>query len=217
MALTPHILTPIERDGFMPDENIFLNFGLYNLGFFGINPQHKEAIKMLDWWEERTINYGFDRTKNGYFVDQLWMNLAPLFYNDVEVLKSYGYNMGPWNLHERQIVKIDNNKIVLNDDSSLVFYHFSKLAINNVDISREFNRFNLVYFPLLGNLYTMYKNEINNFGYHHLKKIPISFNVINLPNNKIKEVDKTINSKGSFVKRGLKKMSVLISKFANNF
>lgn len=217
MVLTPHILNPIERDGKMPDENIFLNFGIYNLGFIGVNPQHNETLKMLNWWEERTLNFGFDNTKKGYFVDQLWMNFTQIFYKDVEVLKSFGYNMGPWNLHERKIIKIENERVLLNDDSHLVFYHFSKLATNTIDISREFNRFNLVDFPLLGNLYTMYKNEINNFGYHHLNKIPISFNVINLPNKKIKEVDKTMNSKGSFVKRGLKRISVLISKFANNF
>jgi len=50
-VLTPHILTPIPRDGKMPEENIFMRFGIYNLGFFGLNAQSKDTIKMLDWWE----------------------------------------------------------------------------------------------------------------------------------------------------------------------
>ncbi|WP_298287529.1 hypothetical protein [uncultured Lutibacter sp.] len=209
IALTPHIMSPIERDGHMPDENVFLNFGIYNLGFIGINAQHNEAQKMLNWWEERTLNFGFDNTKKGYFVDQLWMNLTPLFFKDVVVLKSFGYNMGPWNLHERKIIEIKDNKVLLNDNSNLVFYHFSKLAANTTDISREYNRYSLLELPLISELYYRYKTTVENFNYSRFNEMKIAY--------KVKEPIDLTYKKGSIIKRILKKMSVWLSKIADKF
>lgn len=176
-VLTPHILSPIPRDGQMPDENLFFRFGIYNLGFLGVNPQHPETLKMLDWWEDRNLKYGYDRPQQGYFVDQLWMQYAPLFYKDVWVLKSFAYNMAPWNLHERRIESIENSQVTLNDGSELVFYHFSKLASNDTAISREYTRYELSDFPKLAKLYRDYKQEMVRCDFEKFKKIPIAYPV----------------------------------------
>lgn len=206
-VLTPHILSPIPRDGKVPDENIFLQFGIYNLGFIGVNVQSKIAHKMIDWWEERTINYGYDKANTGYFVDQLWMTHAPQFYNNIEVLKTFNYNMAPWNLHERYIVEIDGDKVTLNDSTQLVFYHFSKIAENDIDISREFNRFVLEDFPLLKDLYVDYNNVLKESCFNEYKKIPIGYSVkTNLKNKAIR---------ASFLQKAIKKIGNWIIKFGN--
>ncbi len=176
-VLTPHILSPISRDGGLPDENIFLNFGIYNLGFIGLNPSHSATLKMLNWWEERTLQYGYNRPHKGYFVDQLWMALAPIFYEDVLVLKTFNYNMAPWNLHEREIVSINGDEIVLNDQSKLVFYHFSKLADNDLAISREYDRYSFNDFPLLKKLYDGYRVAIKNSNYLAYKNISVAYDL----------------------------------------
>lgn len=206
-ALTPHILSPIPRDGKLPDENIFLNFGIFNLGFFGLNVKSENATKLVDWWEERTIRHGYNRPKRGYFVDQLWMVHAPIFFEDVEVLKSYNYNMAPWNLHERHITAIHGDKVVLNDTSQLVFYHFSKLSNNDNDISREYNRYSFEDFPKLKELYNRYRMEIEESNYLEYKRIPIGYEV--------QILEEPIVIRGSLLKRSLKRLSVLLIKIAN--
>ncbi len=207
--LTPHILSPIPRDGKMPDENIFLRFGVYNLGFLGLNVKSNITLEMLDWWEERTLKFGYDRPKKGYFVDQLWMAQAPLFYDNIEVLKTYNYNMAPWNLHERKIVSIEGNNISLNDGSDLVFYHFSKIAEDNHSISREYDRFSLNEFPLLKQLYSDYKKELKKNNYYEYKKIQIAYNV--------RSMEVVPAEQPSLPKKILKKLGTSLIRFGNKF
>ncbi len=185
-VVTPHIITPIPRDGMAPNENTFLNFGLYNLGFLGINPQHLEAINLLDWWEERTLNFGHIDLRQGYFVDQLWINLVPLFFKEIAIIKDLGYNMAPWNLHERSLQRIGEDGVVLQDDSPLIFYHFSKLSDDPNAISREYNRFTFQDKPLLRTLYNIYKNALEVHSYSMFKEIPIAYTLKPLTGNLIK-------------------------------
>ena len=175
VVLTPHITSPINLDEHLPQENLFLNYGLYNLGFLGLNAKKQNALKMLDWWEEKTLKLGFNRTAEGLFVDQLWMNYVPIYYTDAVILRSFNYNMAPWNLHERFVTEINDNKIVLNDKSNLVFYHFSNLSSNRDEISRFYKRYDFKKFPLLKKLYDEYFEKLDKQGYSKLKQIPIYY------------------------------------------
>jgi hypothetical protein len=142
ILITPHIVTPIAIDDLLPSENLFLNYGLYNLGFIGFNIFSSEVREMLDWWEERTFKLGFAKINQGLFVDQIWINLVPIFYKDVKVLKNLGYNVAPWNLHERKNLSYDNNKYLMHDGSPLIFYHFStyKFSLPNI-LSNKYRRY----------------------------------------------------------------------------
>ncbi|MEZ4874055.1 MAG: hypothetical protein R2793_01020 [Flavobacteriaceae bacterium] len=205
-VLTPHILSPIPRDGKQPDENTFFRFGIYNLGFLGINPRHPETQKLLDWWEERVLMLGYDRPNKGYFVDQLWMTLAPLLFKDIFIEPSFGYNMAPWNLHERHIVKREGNTIILNDDTPLVFYHFSKIAEEPDAISREYDRYTLKDFPMLRELYDHYKNELVACHFSEYKKIPIAYPV--------KMSLKKEPQKDSLLSKSIKKLARMMNEVA---
>lgn len=206
IALTPHILTPIAIDEYLPSESLFLNYGLYNLGFLGINTKKQNAIKMLDWWEEKTLKLGYNRTEDGLFVDQLWMNYVPIYYTDSLVLRSFNYNMAPWNLHERSVSEItDNGRVVLNDRSDLVFYHFSNLSTNRDEISRFYKRFDFTKLPLLKKMYDEYFEKLDKQGYSKLKQIPIYYA---LYKKKIEE------AKVSAIKKGVLKLISLLEKIS---
>lgn len=205
-VLTPHILSPIPRDGKMPEENTFLRFGIYNLGFIGLNIKSKDTIQLLDWWEERVLKFGYDRPHKGYFVDQLWMTQATLFFPGIEVLKTFNYNMAPWNLHERSIVSIDGDTVFLNDNTDLVFYHFSKIAEGGEAISREYDRFTLNDYPLLKKLYNDYKVILKECHFSEYKKIPIMFPV--------KMLLKKEPNKESLLAKGFKKIASLLNQLA---
>jgi|LauGreDrversion4_2_1035121.scaffolds.fasta_scaffold103027_2 hypothetical protein len=165
IVLSPHITSPIEIDNFSPNENIFLNYGLYNLGFIALSSQNIEAKIFLNWWEERLLTQCFINLKEGLFVDQLWINLVPLMFQDVFIIKDLGYNMAPWNLHERHL-GYQNDKLMVNERHQLVFYHFSSIDFENkANISKPYySRFNFLNRPDLFRIYSTYfelleKNE----------------------------------------------------------
>ncbi|MBE7179577.1 MAG: hypothetical protein INR69_24450, partial [Mucilaginibacter polytrichastri] len=51
ILVTPHITQPIPWQDGSPTENLFLNHGLYNLGYLGLK-RSTATFAMLDWWEE---------------------------------------------------------------------------------------------------------------------------------------------------------------------
>lgn len=170
IVLTPHITTPIELDYFTPKENIFLNYGLYNLGFIALASQNTETKRFLNWWEERLLTQCFINHSDGLFVDQLWVNLAPLMFQNVTIIDDLGHNMGPWNLHERYL-DYQNNMIMVNETFQLIFYHFSSLDFDDkANISKPYyNRYNFLNRPDLFRIYSTYfelleKNEHNFFS-----------------------------------------------------
>jgi len=145
ILLTPHVLIPIGVDDLSPSENLFLNYGIYNLGFLALNPTNQNTSVFLDWWEEKTLTIGFNKVSDGLFVDQLWINLVPIFFNKVKVLYEFGFNVAPWNLHERNLMHKKNNEYVMEDNSKLVFYHFSNYNYLKPELfSKFYNRYNSV-------------------------------------------------------------------------
>ncbi len=175
ILLTPHILKPIKYDQKKPFENDFLNYGIYNLGFLGIK-RTMNTLHMLHWWKERTYNMGYHRLEKGLFVDQLWMNLAPILFESCNIITNPGYNMGPWNLHERNL-QIKNNEYYVNKESKLYFYHFSNLSVSNgeIKIHSVFDRFSLENRTDLVSLYTDYVAMLESFNFFELKKIPCHY------------------------------------------
>jgi hypothetical protein len=162
VLLTPHILKPISIDDLQPSENSFLNYGIYNLGFIALNPKSQNAINLLDWWEEKTLKIGFSKVSEGLFVDQLWINLAPIFFKKVKVLHEYGFNVAPWNLHERNSIHKVDNEYIMEDNSKLVFYHFSSYNYTKPELfSKYYDRYNsVILVKEVFELYNQYHNKL---------------------------------------------------------
>lgn len=162
VLLTPHILNPTGIDCFSPSEHLFLNYGIYNLGFLALNPKSRNVLSLLDWWEEKTLKIGFDRVSEGLFVDQLWINLAPIFFNKVKVLQEYGFNVAPWNLHERNSINKVGDEYIMEDNSKLVFYHFSSYNFKKPELfSKSYDRYNSVVLSKeIYELYSQYHDKL---------------------------------------------------------
>lgn len=170
IIITPHFTNPIPVDGLRPLENLALNFGIYNAGVFAMNPQTANVNNFLDWWGERMRQFGHIDLLHGYFSDQIWFNLVPLFFKRVHILTHPGYNMAIWNLHERGIKSYDyDGRITLNSGDNLVIYHFSSWDyFNPGQLSREHNRYDFTNRPDLVKLYADYhqaliKNKVELF------------------------------------------------------
>lgn len=175
LLLTPHIMSPIDLDGKQPGENVFLNFGMYNLGFLGV---HRNCIKngFLDWWEKRILSVGFHDTLNGFFVDQLWINFVPLYYNKVKIFREPGLNAAPWNLHERTIKESNEKEIKMMDGSPLYFYHFSSYRYNEPDkMSKYYDRYSFVTHPELRRIYEDYRETLMKNKIEELSVVPCNY------------------------------------------
>jgi hypothetical protein len=179
IVLTPHILEPIPRDGNRLNDQEFLNYGLYNLGFLGLNPNHSDTAALLAWWGDRTFHLGYDKVAQGLFVDQLWMNLAPIFYKDTLISHDQGLNMGPWNLHERRVQTIETDqRVILDNGQQLRFYHFSSFRFKNPTSLSHSDRYTMEDVGLLKQLYADYfadvvRNHIETYSQLHCAYIPL--------------------------------------------
>jgi hypothetical protein len=197
IILTPHILSPIPHDNKTPAENLFLNYGLYNLGFIALN-KSSECLRFITWWKDWTYTLGYDRVADGLFVDQLPINFVPIFFQGVLILTNPGYNMGPWNLHERFLSSSDDHLTVNNKDP-LVFYHFSsfRMGSNELPIWR-YNRFIMTERKDLHRLYQSYEQELKESGLEFYSGFPWAFTAMQKENNS--ELTIT-NSRQSFLSK----------------
>ena len=194
ILLTPHILEPIPFDSLFPGENLFLNHGIYNLGFLGLK-RSEITDSFLLWWNERLANECFIDLKEGFFTDQIWINLVPLLFKDVNVIEHPGFNVAYWNLHDRSIEYTDN-KIKVNKTVDLFFYHFSSFdpRIENL-IPAENARFTFKNRKEMVKLYQNYLNDItkyNDIDYHTIKYYNNLYPIIK-PINKRSVVRRIIN------------------------
>jgi hypothetical protein len=174
MVLTPHTVTPIPLDGKQPTENLLLMYGIYNLGFLAVK-RSDETKRMLKWWKERTYAGGHRRPDLGMFVDQLYMNLAPILFQGVEILSDVGYNMAPWNLHERHLDR-EGEAWRVNRCHGLSFFHFSSYRIDS-DLwpASAYNRYSIGERPDLVDLVKQYNTELKDAGHASFSKLPCAY------------------------------------------
>jgi hypothetical protein len=174
IVLTPHIFTPIPIDGKYPRENNFLNYGIYNLGFISIS-NTEESLRFTSWWKERTYKLGFSKVEEGIFVDQLYINLVPILFEGVFILKHKGYNMAPWNLHERYLIQ-KNDTFFVNDKEELKFFHFSSFQLHSNELPLHYyNRFQLKDRPDLQLLCKEYNRELDEARHSFFSSIPCTY------------------------------------------
>jgi hypothetical protein len=123
MLLTPHHFSEIPHDNKFPRENLALNHGIYNLGYLGLR-RTKSTDEMLSWWSSRLHSHCIIDLKEGYFVDQLWMNFVPIYYPGADICRHPGINIAYWNLHERTVLN-DRELSYRGESWPLVLFHFS--------------------------------------------------------------------------------------------
>jgi len=141
IILTPHMLLPCPDDGKIVSNQNINNAGIYNCGFVAMS--YSDNIKtILKFWENQLKSKAYSRIEEGLFTDQIWANWFPVMSDKCYILKKYGYNVAYWNMHERTIT-YTNGKWFVNDEK-LVFFHFSGITINNINIiSKHQNRYSL--------------------------------------------------------------------------
>lgn len=99
VVLTPHLLAPVS-----PERELnILQSGTFNVGMVGV-ADTPAARQMLSWWGTRTATHCRHAVGEGMHFEQRWLDLAPVYFEGVHLLRDASYNVAHWNLPERASV-----------------------------------------------------------------------------------------------------------------
>ncbi|HEY6231803.1 MAG TPA: hypothetical protein VIW64_11100, partial [Pyrinomonadaceae bacterium] len=172
VLLTPHVDENFPEDGMYPNDGTILRYGIYNLGFIGVTPG---ANSMLQWWQSKLLELCIDDPVKGYFVDQKFMNLAPLYFDKVGIERSSGCNVAFWNLHSRRLRHADGDWFC--NDAPLYFYHFSNYDPGHPEtLSGYQTRHQFPDRPDVQPLFREYTRRLFENGYEQTRRWPYTYN-----------------------------------------
>lgn len=151
VLLTPHFYKNSPHE----DQNwLEANFrvGLYNAGFIGLNQQ---AIIALNWWANCCLYNVKKVFWRGLFDDQKYLDLFPILFDKVKIIKEKGCNLAGWNYLNYHLKRESNGDLVIDNIDKLIFIHFAESSL--VDFSNTNH--------LLNKEYKVYEK---NLLYHHV-------------------------------------------------
>lgn len=154
LLLTPHFYpSSPQKDQTWLEANFRL--GLYNAGFVGANKKAKEA---LEWWSDCCLYEMKQSYWRGLFDDQKYLDLFPVLFDKVNIVKNRGCNFAGWN---------DQNMIT---EKEIVFIHFNHHTLSRFQISSSphFNFFTQ-YLSLLEKYYPNFKLKEKQFDKFKVK------------------------------------------------
>jgi hypothetical protein len=122
--------------------------GLFNAGFIGVN---KNALDFLDWWAECCIYNVKKSYWRGLFDDQKYLDLVPIKFEKVEILKHKGCNVAGWNMEVCKRTISEENSVLINDLFPIIFMHFTPLTFEKIKSGED---------NLLKNHLAIYENAL---------------------------------------------------------
>lgn len=129
IILTPHWrnINPNHADKLEKiNYKLLFTDGLFNAGFVGASNKAKEAI----WWWATACTADCElNASKGFFADQAYLALLPVYFPKVKIIRHRGCNVSSWNtlLCERTIG--ENNEIMINNEYPIIFIHFTASCI----------------------------------------------------------------------------------------
>jgi hypothetical protein len=181
--VTPHILNPIVNELFYNHQKGALNTGVFNLGFIAVN-FNENSSPIIEWWCYHMINHGHSNSSIGEFYDQKIMNLLPIFSNKVLIEKHAGCNVAGWNIHERNISKIENKYLINN--LPLIFYHYSGFIFDPAsNLISKYNHLKRDFNSYIKEILQLYKENLKQNNHQKLSTLECAYDL--MPNiHKIK-------------------------------
>lgn len=97
--------------------------GIYCVQFMTFNAD-KAGRTALQWWQDRCLEWCFNRHEDGKFGDQKYLDDWTTRFKGVHVLQHLGGGVAPWNVQQYSL-KTSNSRPYVND-IPIVFYHFQE-------------------------------------------------------------------------------------------
>jgi hypothetical protein len=121
-----HVL--ITEHAYAPEYDRAAKSGRFCVQFMTFR-RSQEGLRVLKWWQDRCLEWCFDRYEDGKFGDQKYLDQWPtLFSNEVHILEQVHNTLAPWNVDY-----FLSNTIT---SSPPVFYHFQSFRLINNNLAR---------------------------------------------------------------------------------
>lgn len=126
------ILTPQNYSFDPTKDQIWMeaNFlcGLYNAGFVGAS---NKGLPALTWWANCCLYNMKQVAWRGLYDDQKYLDLMPILFDEVAIIKHKGCNISGWNLENNKRVQ-KRNEVIIAPDYEIIFIHFTPLFFRNI-------------------------------------------------------------------------------------
>lgn len=113
VLITEHRYTPVY--------DYSTTSGIYCVQFMTFNAD-KRGLIALQWWQDRCLEWCYNRHEDGKFGDQKYLDDWTTRFEGVHVLQHLGGGVAPWNVQQYKVHKVENKLLV--NDLPIVFYHF---------------------------------------------------------------------------------------------
>lgn len=133
IVFSPHFIRFNKKEPFTHLGTIHQS-GIFNTGYFAIK-RGNESDKFLQWWAKILLKHCYKDPHQGLWNEQKWLDLAPGLFN-YSIQTDPGYNVGPWNFHERLLTVNDNEEYLVNG-KLLRLFHFSGVYSNYFNSKME--------------------------------------------------------------------------------
>lgn len=168
ILLTPsHLYSGAEKDD--------VQHGVYHTGLIGVS-RTPSGLGFVQWWMKRLERHGFLDNVNlpqRMVAEPKWMNLVPALFENTQVLKHPGYNIGSWNHREREITKDGGGRYLANGETLYIKHYYGV-----IDRDREKEANNPEYRkqrPLLDELIQQYTAQLDAHGWNRSDPEPWSY------------------------------------------
>lgn len=173
IVLTPHLLQPLSGAAGIERELTILRSGVYNVGFIGVTAR-PTAHAFLDWWQARLNEHCRFDVAQGMHYEQRWLDLVPTYFDDVVLVRDPGFNIGHWNLPERQVHFVGETITV--DGYPCRFVRFSGYDADYPQaVTRYSYRLSLANVGPAAILFRRYHALLVAAGYHQCKHWPYAY------------------------------------------
>jgi hypothetical protein len=170
VVLTPHLLAPLTGEGRIERELTILQSGVFNAGFIGVSDA-PSARAFLAWWQDRVYEHCRHDVAEGFYYDQRWLDLVPVFFEDVHILRDPACNVAHWNLPERE-VRVDRDRVLV-DGRPCRFAHFSGFDPDHpIVVTRYSSRLRMSDIGQAALLFAHYADLLRAAGYRETKGWP---------------------------------------------
>ncbi len=127
VLLTPHWA---DLDIINSEDSVLsvLRNGLFNAGFVAAS---QKGLPAINWWAGMCHYKTEKKPELGIYDDQKYLDMLPVQFEHVHILKHQGCNLASWNIQtcKRELV---DGKLLINKQFEPVFIHFAKDTIANI-------------------------------------------------------------------------------------
>jgi hypothetical protein len=170
ILLTPHLVAPLTGTDAAERERQILLSGVFNIGMVGVSDAG-ETRRLLEWWAHHTQRHCVHAVGDGVHFEQRWMDLAPSYFDGVDVLRDPTYNVAHWNLPERRVDFV--GEVARVEGRPLRLFRLSGFDPDHPDRpTRYFDRPRMSEIGDAARLYSLYLSMLEEEGWWETRELP---------------------------------------------